>query len=381
MTSVQRPQRWMAKRPGGVWLPAHQEHVLYSLAHIDATVESLTLALEGYLALDPLQLKARYTSTHEEVVLVGTLPLPEAVPRLLADALNQMRNVLEHTLYAEVLLRVGRDLTEAEARALEVPAAEKEEDFHGWTRRKDRVSLGLFDLGSELRERLHRLQPLHRRDSASHPLRALVGHTNFAKHREPAVALTRVGRVDLDSDVVRKPLGHRDHVQVGDVLASVPLGVREGVSVWPDVVVQRPSSGEWITLMKEVTYIEEWVRKQAIPILIAGTTEGPPIPPHLDTLVGYANIQSAWSAAGPSSATQRMVRRMSGEGLRRDLLEMLAGQYGEEHRAAFEAWLRSMDSGTVLDRFKPVISAVSRGNEEAWDRAVSEWLAEAGVIA
>jgi len=149
----------MAERPGDAWLPAHQGHVLYWLAHIHATVERLSLALESYLAQDPLQLQARHTRTHEQVVLVGTLPLPEAVPRLLADALNQMRNVLEHALYAEVRVRVGRDLTKDEARALEVPAAQKEEYFDGWTRRKDRASLGLFGYGGELRERLTGFSP------------------------------------------------------------------------------------------------------------------------------------------------------------------------------------------------------------------------------
>ncbi len=78
------------------WLPQHQEHALYTAAHIDAQILRLGQVLHPYLAADPLKLAQRLTPTTEEVVLAAIAPLPQAVPRLFADALNQTRNLMEH---------------------------------------------------------------------------------------------------------------------------------------------------------------------------------------------------------------------------------------------------------------------------------------------
>ncbi|MDQ1122074.1 hypothetical protein [Microbacterium trichothecenolyticum] len=369
----------MTSRSALSWLPAHQSQVLYGVAHIDGIVDALGLALEKYLQTEPLQIERRFTKTEELAVLVGVTPPPPASNRFFADALNAARNCLEHALYAEVVHRLGRPLTTQEARALEVPAVETPETFDAWARAKHRGSLGLLQVGEELRDRVHRLQPFHRTDPQAHPLQRLVAHTNHAKHREPAVALTRVGRVDKDSDLFRKPVEHRDVVSVGDVLASVPRGARELYSIWPDVVVQRPHTGEWITLMKEVGEIVDWVRKIALPILTMGRWDLPHIPPHLDITRTHESLDAAWKTAGLVPAAKRMQNRVAAQQLRQGMLELLVDAYGEPSRERFARWIDGLDDDAAMARFQPALERSGRSDGRTLALDLASWAHEAGV--
>ena len=366
-------------RAGG-WLPPHQQQALYGTAHVDGIIDALSRALETYFRTEPLQIERRFTETEELAVLVGVTPPPPATKLLFADALNAARNSLEHALYAEVVHRLGRPLTMQEARALEVPAVDTPDAFDAWARAKHRGSLGLLQVGEELRDRVHRLQPFHREDRQAHPLQRLVAHTNYAKHREPAVALTRVGRVDKDSELARKPVEHRDIVNVGDVLASVPKGARELYSIWPDVVVQRPHTSEWITLMKEVGEIVDWVRTIALPILTMGRWDLPHIPPDLDITRTHESFEAAWKTAGLVPAAKRMQNRVAAQQLRQSMLKLLVDAYGESSRKRFAQWIRELDDDATVARFQPALerSARSDGRTLAYDFA--SWAREAGVI-
>lgn len=361
------------------WLPDHQAHAFFTTAHVDSIIFNLSTTLERYQRDDPVQLARRFTETEEQVVLESIRPLPEAAARLFADALNQARNSIEHALFAEVVHRLDRPLNAGESQALEIPAFDKRAKFEEWTKHRHRVSLGLFAPGDHLYERVLRLQPFQRQDAHHHPLRLLTAHTNFAKHREPTVALTRVGRIDLDSSMACRPAGERDVVEVGDVLAAVPIGKREAFSVWPEVAVKRPHTGEWQTLMREAGEIADWVRRQALPILIAGETDLPPIPPALDITVVYESIGAAWRAAGETSAAKRMQNRIGGEQLRGDVLEMLVDLFGAESREAVATWLDGLDDETVMGKFWDVLQSASRGDLSSFFRAVHIWAAEAGV--
>ena len=360
------------------WLPEHQEHALFTTAHIDGIVNKLSTTLEEYQRDEPLRLGRRFTDTDEQVVLEGIRPLPQAAARLFADALNQARNSIEHALYAEAAHRLDRRLTSDEARALEIPAFDTPDKFEQWARHKHRVSTGLLAVGTDLYGRIERLQPFQRQDPEHHPLRLLAEHTNFAKHREPTLALARVARIELDSATTKRPIGARDVVEVGDVLATVPLGKREMFSIWPEVAVQRPHTGEWNTLMREVGDIADWVRKQAIPILILGRTDLPPIPPALDISAGYDSAEAAWQAAGDTSAAKRMQNRIGAEHLRRTVLVMLVELFGIESRKAFGAWLDGMDDETVLETFMDELQSASRGDFASYYRAAERWAQEAG---
>lgn len=361
------------------WLPQHQNHAFFTTAHIDGIINNLSTALERYQRDEPVQLARRFTETEEQVVLKGIRPVPQAAARLFADALNQARNSIEHALFAEVLHRLDRPLTADESRALEIPAFDQPEKFERWAQNKHRLSIGLIAPGNDLYERLLRLQPFHRQDPHHHPLRLLTEHTNFAKHREPTVAFTRVARFDVDSKMASRPMGERDVVEVGDVLAAVAIGKHELLSVWPEVAVQRPHTGEWQTLMREAGEIADWVRRQALPILIVGETDLPPIPPALDITVVYANTDAAWRAAGETSAAKRMQNRIGGELLRGNILEMMVDLFGTESRRAFSAWLDGMDDETVMGKFWEVLQSASRGDLAPYLRAADNWAAEARV--
>ncbi|TFC83369.1 hypothetical protein E3T23_02110 [Cryobacterium cheniae] len=362
------------------WLPGYQDHAFFTTAHIDGIINNLSTTLEHYQRDEPVQLARRFTETEDQLVLEGIRPLPQAAARLFADALNQARNSVEHALFAKVLHRLNRPLTPDESRALEIPAFDKREKFEQWAKNRHRCSIGLFAPGDDLYERVLRLQPFQRQDPHHYPLRLLAEHTNFAKHREPTVAFTRVARFDFDSKMMGRPVGERDVVEVGDVLAAVPIGKRELFSVWPEVAVQRPHTGEWQTLMREAGEIADWVRRQALPFLNAGETDLPPIPPALDITVVYDSTAAAWLAAGETSAAKRMQNRIGGEQLRGTVLVMMVGLFGAESRRKFGTWLDGMDDETVMEEFWDVLQSASRGGDFAsYYRAAEKWAAEAGV--
>lgn len=369
----------MAKPVVSSWLPAHQDHAFFTTAHIDGIINNLSAVLERYQLGEPVQLARRFTKTEEQLVLEGIRVLPQAAARLFADALNQARNSIEHALFAEVSHRLNRALTSDESKALEIPAYDKPEKFEQWAKQKHRVSTGLFGRGDDLFERILRLQPFQRQEPDLHPLRLLTEHTNFAKHREPTIALTRVAHFGFDSELTVTSADEREAVAIGDVLAAVPIGSRELLSVWPQVAVQRPHTGEWQTLMREAGEIADWVRRQALPILITGETQLPPIPPALDITVSYDSIESAWLTAGQEPAAERMQNRIGAEQLRETVLVMMVGLFGAESRRPFGTWLDGLDDQAVMDKFWDVLQSASRSGFASYYREAERWAAEAGV--
>lgn len=348
--------------------------MFYSVAHTDATIDRMARVLEQYLHdPGPLDLRSRLTPTTEDVVLVGVAPLPQAVPRLFADALNQLRNVLEHTLTAEVGNLLGRGLTEDEARAVEIPATRSEEGFDEWTRHRHRRSHGLFERGSDLRERLARLQPWNRQDPDMHPLRRLVAHTNAAKHQAPTVTIVRVGKVMLDSACRMDSSDAQELGDVGSVIASVPRGTVEGLSVWPQVAVRRPHTGELRTLMWEVREIEEWIRRIALPILVVGQADLPDLPPHLDIELGHESVSDAWRVAGETSAAVRSSERILATSLRADIVEMMIAEDGEGSRAAYTSWLAGIEDSGVMAMFEPLGTAARARDLRTITRITENW--------
>jgi hypothetical protein len=73
-------------------------------------------------------------------------------------------------------------------------------------------------------------------------------------------------------------------VSEGDVVASIPAGAHVPMDIWPKIGIRRPHTGAWMMLVQELLELEAWVRTEAIPLIIMGTTEIDHLPPHLDTL-------------------------------------------------------------------------------------------------
>ncbi|MFE1198142.1 hypothetical protein ACFW6E_36285 [Streptomyces olivaceoviridis] len=248
--------------------------------------------------------------------MTAVAPIPEVLSRLVADALTQLRAALEHTLYAEVEHRLKRPLTDQEARCIEMPACTESARFDAWLAHGRRRQLAPLAADSELVQRIRALQPFQRRDVEDHPLRLLAEHTNLAKHRAPAVAATRLGAVYPDHQhpdvTVALPLGHNPQpghglpLQPGDILASVPRDTSIALSIIPTVCLQRPHTAVWHIALKELGYLEDWVRTTAIPILITGSRQDAAIPPQLDITIGHPDLRQALQSAGatPGSRTR-----------------------------------------------------------------------------
>ncbi|MDV6289331.1 hypothetical protein [Streptomyces rochei] len=342
------------------WLPDHQLHVVATLAHVDHTIDQALRLTHDYTERGPITFAEVVAGDRVEVVVKAIAPLPEAVTRLVADALTQLRAALEHTLYAEVEANLGRHLTEEEARGVEMPAAPDAGALTKWFRDGRRRRLPPLHVGTPLAQRIERLQPFQRRDSNEHPLRLLAAHTNLAKHRTPAVAATRLGAVypdDPRSNLnVALPLKPRPQpgdglpLRQGDVLANAPLGARIPFSVMPTVSLQRPHTGVWVIAAHELELLEQWVRTIAIPILVTGSYEVSPLPPQLDISVGCADLRAELATAGRTPAVVRARARISAAVARAGLVDVLAPSPEGSEAETLRIWLDSLDDGAVVER-------------------------------
>ena len=111
-------------------------------------------------------------------------------------------------------------------------------------------------------------------------LALLALHTNHSKHRAPAITAVRLAAIHREdrtppslADVERRP---EVPLEVGEVIAETPLGMRVPVALFPTIEINRPRTQQWPVLMRELDELATWVRTQAIPRLITGAE--PPSP-------------------------------------------------------------------------------------------------------
>ncbi|WP_328437254.1 hypothetical protein OHA71_08365 [Streptomyces sp. NBC_00444] len=341
------------------WLPDHHLHVVATLAHVDHTIDRALRLTHDYTERGPITFAEVVTGDRVEVVVKALAPLPEAIPRLVADALTQLRAALEHTLYAEVEASLGRPLTDEEARGIEMPATTDAGALAKWFRDGRRRRLPPLHVGTPLAQRIEQLQPFQHRDADEHPLRLLAMYTNLAKHRTPAVAATRLGAVypdDPRSDLtVALPLKPRPQpgdglpLREGDVLASAPRGARIPFSVVPTVSLQRPHTGVWVIAAHELDLLEQWVRTIAIPVLVTGNYKVSRLPPQLDIAVGHKDLRAELATAGRTPAVVRARDRIAAVSARAGLVEVLAPSLGGPEAKTVRIWLDSLDDETVVE--------------------------------
>jgi hypothetical protein len=353
------------------WLPDHQLDVALTVAHADELTQRLSDILFDYLLIGPLAFETVPDGPVCHVRISRVAPLPAAVPRYVADVLTQLRAAVEHTIYAEVEYDLGRKLTLDEGRRIEMPVASTDDAFDNWLRQHKRSELGPLRSGSNLVSRMRSLQPLHRRDRENHPLRVLAEHTNLAKHRTPSVANVLLGRVNTwpldDPEVIVAAASNRP-LEVGTVLATGPLYKQVPLDIWPKVAIQRPHTGEWRVVMDEVNRLEEWVRTVALPVLITGMTDVPPLPPQVDITKGWDSPRDAIAVGGRSSASERHLVRIQAHTGRQNLAETLALHPDRAAPALLETWLASLSDTDVLARLDTLKVANERGPQ-----AVSAW--------
>jgi len=276
-------------------------------------------------------------------------PIAEAVPRLASDAMNQMRSALEHAVFAEVVQLTGRELTQEEAQAIEMPVKTDENTLAERFKHRRRRTLPVLQASGDIGRRIAALQPYDVDDQQSHPLKVLAEYTNHSKHRMPAVAAVRLGTIVPDYVVPGllivgeyeddSPLG------VGDVLASVPAGVPVPMSIWPKVGIRRPHTGEWMVLMQELGQLETWIRTEALPQIITGSCDVELIPPQLDISGGYPTS----AEAGAIPAVERHQLRLMGQGLRDDLPGVFEQKLPEVPRETVDAFVAGLSDDAAIE--------------------------------
>lgn len=365
----------MTSDTSAAWLPDHQLHVLATLAHVDGLISNIGSVLFDYVSGEgPLEFANVTDGFQVRVTVKAVAPLPEVLPRYVADALTQMRATIEHAVYAEVEHELGRPLDEHEARCIEMPALTKSDELEKWLARSGRPKLPPLHHGTHLVRRIDDLQPYHRRDADQHPLRLLAQHTNWVKHRTPAVAATRIGIVIPDRAHPQLVIHDWDQdrpLQPGDTLASGPEGLRVPLSIVPTVSVQRPHTRTWHVLMHELRDLEEWVRTVAIPHLVVGTQDLGTLQPQLDIMTGHSDLRAALRTAGEVPAAIRAERRLQAVIAREGLVDALALHPRRFDRSSIRAWVNSLDDGEVLDRHERLADASATGGL----RAVADYAA------
>jgi hypothetical protein len=362
------------------WLPDHQLHVASTLGHANDLIARAADVLDGYLRPGPLEFTNVIDHSAAHVTVTGIAPLPTAVSRYVADALTQLRAAIEHTLFAEVEHQLGRELDATESRRIEMPVCTTADAYESWLVDRRRTDLAPLRSGTALTSHIRDLQTYRRsRDVDSHPLRVLAEHTNHAKHRSPAVAATQLGVVIPDWQQsglqVYTPAQDRP-LQPGDVLASGPLHPQVPLSIWPKVSIQRPHTRTWHVVLNELSTLEEWVRKIAIPHLLTGGHDVSALPPSLDTTIGYADVRPALLTAGDTSAAEQESRRMQADSVRVGLTETLAKHRTAPDTSLVETWVRSLSDDDVLERFDRIAVSARTGNLARIDSAVRALLAE-----
>lgn len=334
------------------WLPDHQQHAAFSLAHADDLIErvgriTLEHTRQGTVTLDNI-----VSGESVAITVTGVAPLPQAVTRLASDALNQLRSTIEHVLYAEVEYRIDVPLTSGQARSVAMPCTLSADKLQEWAKKR---GVGVLQPGTDLYRRIADLQPFQRKDSQAHPLKVLVEHTNYSKHRTPSVAAVLVGAFipDQHSDDIQVAEPPNRPIQTGDILARLPVGrVTEG-NLWPQISIQRPHTQSWHIVVHELRDLEAWVRRIALPILIAGTTDITPLPPHLDITVGYSDFRAALATAGTTPAAARLDRLLHAEMAREALPGILRMHpHGAPHGEALTAWTATLSDDEALQRFE-----------------------------
>jgi hypothetical protein len=368
------------------WLPAHQQHLLYTLAHADDVIDKVCTIIFDYVKANPLGLESRLNGAREEVVISSLAPIPQSVPRHAADAINQLRSALEHALSAEVEHLMGRTLEPLEAQSIEMPVPKNEAGLATWFSNGRRKTLPVLQADGVLGKRIAELQPFGSGKDSIHPLRLLAEHSNLAKHRKPAEYALRLGRIVPDFlvpglNMARKYPDDRPF-QAGDVLASVPAGQYVPMDIWPMVGIRRPHTGEWAVLTHELRDLESWVRVTALPKLIAGTTDVEPIPPHLDISKGYEDYPAALANAEPTPAAERLGLRLAGGNLRIELPGIFKQASPDMPLGLVDEFVQSLSDAEaveVLNRYMRIRHGRGEPNAVAYLRRILRTDRKSGV--
>lgn len=356
--------------PGDVpWLPKHQEHVLAALAQANRHIaQAARLVVHEFAERDPLKLASRSSGGRTQLVVEAIDAIPVGAGLAFADAVNVLRNALEHVLYAEVQFATDGALDERSAKAIEVPHAITAKAFSDWLTHRDRKRIVALRDGAPLVGRLRQLQPYRDTDPSASPLEVLAAHSNASKHRAPVTAAVRLGAV---VPAVRRPQllvssGGLAALEPGSVLASHPddMPLTE-LDIFPAVGVRRPT-GTWVVLMKELELLERWVRTIAVPVLVTGSRQHSVLPASVPLSAGQGARGVQLAQAEWTSASDRVQQRVASRITEETLLEwvLMLPDTDPAHSDLIRQRLRGMADRETLAAFDRLASLAMAHKEQ-----------------
>ena len=97
------------------WSPEDQRDALFTLGYADSRVYATTRIALEYTEAGPLTLEEEAYSGTTHTKVAGIKPIPEALARIFADGVNQLRDTIEHALFVELRRTLDRAAQSSDA--------------------------------------------------------------------------------------------------------------------------------------------------------------------------------------------------------------------------------------------------------------------------
>jgi hypothetical protein len=306
------------------WLPEPLEPVVARLARVDDCFGEMA-DISGRWSIDALELKQLLRKDGRYRTVVNAVkPIPPVISMLFSEAINHLRAVLDNTVWHLVTEQMGA-LDGRAARAVAMPIYDEPKKFSDWAKDiRNRVP----ELGREssaTHQRVKSLQPFAddaRVSSLSpllailmgveaehvHPLLLLQAYSNLDKHR--AIPLM-VGR--MIATTVGVPFPEQDRrfreMEVGTVVApDGTWGTAVPIESQAAVMVERPEP--WVAAVSPATetkLLRDWVRHQALPRLLTGSSDVvTPLPVTVELGDDGRSLRERIAIPGRPSADERV---------------------------------------------------------------------------
>lgn len=239
----------------------------------------------------PLDLKQlRRSDGKVRTVVLAVRPIPPVISMLFSEAIHHLRAMLDNTVWHLVVEQAG-PLDEQAARAVAMPTYAEAEKFAEWAGRIRRRVPELGQGTSMIHQRIEALQPFADEARVAsigpvlaalmgveaeqvHPLLLLQSYSNLDKHRAIAIM---VGRTMVTTGGLPFLVQDRSfrHISVGTAIApdgtwGTPVPIESSAAV----MVERPAP--WTAAVSPATEaqrLRDWVRDEALPRLITGSSK------------------------------------------------------------------------------------------------------------
>lgn len=321
------------------WLPEELHPVALRVAHADELAYAAGLEAFQWSKSAPVSLAREELSEGSERVFVEAVrPIPPRVGLLFSDAVNHLRSALDNVVFHLVRAAHDGELTEPQERAIAFPIFTDQQGMDRWMKRMSKAGLPQLTESNELGRRLLGLQPfndagnnvasmngwlslmLDQQVHRQHPLVLLQAYSNSDKHRALRVAVHQ-GFQSVHGARWNEDQRSRHELVLGETLFETGPGRSATADLHPFVGVERPGSdGTLVGIGPELSGMELYVARHAVPALLTGAPLEQGLPTQLDLSDTGQTMGERISSAGYTSAHERlseMIRRetLAAEGL------------------------------------------------------------------